>query len=35
MRGWGDKSSFADLRDHAIRLIERRDRHGLRRRCEG
>ena len=28
-------AGVSDLRDHAIRLIERRDRHGLRRRCEG
>ncbi len=26
---------FADLRDHAIRLMERRDRHGLRRCGDG
>ena len=25
---------FADLRDHAVRLIKRRGRHGLRRRCD-
>jgi hypothetical protein len=26
---------FADLRDHAVRLMKRRDRHGLRRCCDG
>jgi hypothetical protein len=26
---------FADLRDHAVRLMERRDRHGLRRCGDG
>ena len=27
-------ASFADLRDHAVRLMKRRGRHGLRRRCD-
>jgi hypothetical protein len=26
---------FADLRDHAVRLMKRRGRHGLRRCCDG
>jgi hypothetical protein len=26
---------FTDLRDHAIRLMKRRDWHGLRRCCDG
>jgi hypothetical protein len=26
---------FADLRDHAVPLMKRRRRHGLRRRCDG
>jgi len=26
---------FADLSDHAVRLMKRRGRHGLRRGCDG
>jgi hypothetical protein len=26
-------ASFADLRDHAVRLMKRRGRHGMRRCC--
>ena len=25
---------FADLRDHAVRMMKRRDRHGLHRCCD-
>jgi hypothetical protein len=28
-------AGFADLRDHAVRLMKRRGRHGLCRRCDG
>ena len=28
-------AGFADLRDHAVRLMKRRGRHGLCRRCNG
>jgi hypothetical protein len=28
-------ASEGDLRGHAVRLIKRRGRHGLRRRCDG
>jgi hypothetical protein len=28
-------ASRSDLRDHAVRMMKRRGRHGLRRRCDG
>ena len=32
---WTGLAGFADLRDHAVRLMKRRGRHGLCRRCNG
>src|SRR4029079_284074 len=32
---WAGPAGLADFRDHGIRLIKRRGRHGLCRRCNG